>query len=83
MWKTIHQSVQGTSHCAGGVPCQDSSAVRQIELGGETLLVLACSDGAGSAELSHLGSQTACQTLVNLVSAEARAFARFDVRGAA
>jgi hypothetical protein len=74
MWKTVHQSVQGTSHRAAGLACQDSSAVREIELAGETVLVAACSDGAGSAELSHVGSEVACQTLVNLVAAEARAF---------
>jgi hypothetical protein len=74
MWKTLYQSVQGTSHVQSGQPCQDSCAAREIELDGrgESVLVLACSDGAGSAELSDVGSRVACQTLVDLVAAEVR-----------
>ena len=72
MWKTVYQSVQGTSHEQSGWPCQDSSSARQVDTGSETVLVLACSDGAGSAEFSQIGSQAACATLVDLVSAETR-----------
>jgi hypothetical protein len=78
MWKTVYQSVQGTSHVQAGQPCQDSCAARQIESAHETVLVLACSDGAGSAALSDVGSRIACQTLVDLVAAEVRAAGRLD-----
>lgn len=55
MWKLVYGSVQGTSHVASGKPCQDYCAGSN-ENG---LLVAACSDGAGSADLSHLGSRAA------------------------
>jgi hypothetical protein len=78
MWKTLYQSVQGTSHVQGGQPCQDSCAARQIEAADETVLVLACSDGAGSASFSEIGSRVACQTLVDLVAGEVRAAGKLD-----
>jgi hypothetical protein len=78
MWKTVYQSVQGTSHLQAGQPCQDSCEVRQVETPNETVLVLACSDGAGSAAFSDVGSRAACQTLVDLVSAEVRAAGKLD-----
>jgi hypothetical protein len=72
MWKTLYRSVQGISHQRSGQPCQDNCAAREIELPGETVLVLACSDGAGSAEQSQVGSRLACDTLIDLVAAELR-----------
>lgn len=81
MWKTLYQSVRGTSHQQSGQPCQDSSAARPLALADETVLVLACSDGAGSAEFSDIGSQVACQTLVNLVCAEARVAGKLGTVG--
>jgi len=55
MWKLVYGSVQGTSHLASGKPCQDYCAGSAEG----SVLVAACSDGAGSAELSHLGSWAA------------------------
>jgi len=72
MWKTLYQSVQGTSHQRGGQPCQDSCTAREVSLAGETVLVLACSDGAGSAELSAIGSRLACDTIAECVAGELR-----------
>lgn len=72
MWKTVYQSVQGTSHQRSGQPCQDSCAVQEVSLAKETVLVLTCSDGAGSAEFSEIGSRLACDTIVELVTAELR-----------
>jgi hypothetical protein len=57
MWKLVHGSVCGTSHVASGKPCQDFCAAEIVV----TTVVTACSDGAGSAELSHLGSQAAVE----------------------
>jgi hypothetical protein len=67
MWKTVYQSVQGTSHQRSEQVCQDSCAVREISLADETVLVLAGSDGAGSAEFSDAGSRLAVDTLIDRV----------------
>ncbi|OJW21243.1 MAG: hypothetical protein BGO49_24855 [Planctomycetales bacterium 71-10] len=55
MWKLVYGSVQGTSHVASGKPCQDYCS----GMSENGILVAACSDGAGSAELSHFGSRAA------------------------
>ncbi len=78
MWKYLAQSVTGTSPLHSGLPCQHSCAARVVELADQPVLVLACSDGAGSAALSQFGSQLACQTLVDLVSGELRLYRAFD-----
>ena len=57
MWKLVYGSVKGTSHVHSGQPCQDSCAG---SVAGSTLFA-ACADGAGSAELSHLGSKAAVE----------------------
>jgi hypothetical protein len=57
MWKLIYGSVPGTSHVLSGQPCQDYCAG---SVAGSTLFA-ACSDGAGSAGLSHLGSKAAVE----------------------
>jgi hypothetical protein len=70
MWKLLFESVQGLSHLRTDQPCQDSCSARELSLGAETVLVLACSDGAGSAELSHVGSRLACDSIVELITSE-------------
>jgi len=55
MWKLVFGSVRGTSHVESGLPCQDYCA--GVISG--TTLVAACADGAGSAELSQIGSKAA------------------------
>jgi hypothetical protein len=55
MWKLVYGSVQGTSHVESEKPCQDYCAGS----GEGAVLVAACSDGAGSAEFSHLGARRA------------------------
>lgn len=62
MWKLVYGSVRGTSHAVSGQPCQDFCAGRLV---GSTV-VAACSDGAGSAELSHLGSQAAVERFMGI-----------------
>jgi hypothetical protein len=57
MWKLVYGSVRGTSHVQSGQPCQDSCVGHVVG----TTVVAACSDGAGSAELSHLGSGCAVE----------------------
>lgn len=46
-------SVTGTSHIDSNIPCQDAWQVKKTAMG----LVACVSDGAGSAQYSHLGSQ--------------------------
>jgi hypothetical protein len=60
MWKLLSESVEGTSHRRAALPCQDRSRAEQIQLENDTVIVLACADGAGSAELSQVGAQIAC-----------------------
>jgi hypothetical protein len=57
MWKLVYGSVRGTSHVQSGQPCQDHCAGTVVG----TTVVATCSDGAGSAELSHLGSRCAVE----------------------
>ncbi|SAI69495.1 Uncharacterised protein [Bordetella ansorpii] len=63
LWRTIATSVAGTSHAKNQTPCQDAHLWTLIE-GPEDVLVLAASDGAGSASHSEEGSKLACQELV-------------------
>ncbi len=62
MWKLVFGSVSGTSHLDSGLPCQDYSA--GIIAG--TTLIAACADGAGSADLSQLGSQAAVERFLEV-----------------
>jgi hypothetical protein len=68
MWKLVCQSVQGTSHQRGSLPCQDSCTACELRLAEGTALVLACSDGAGSAAHSDVGSQVARETIVQAIA---------------
>ena len=61
MWKHVHRSVIGTSHRAGGLPCQDASRARTVLIAGETYLLVAASDGAGSASRAEVGATAACR----------------------
>lgn len=64
-WRFAGASVQGTSHIESSQPCQDACRYEQFcTPSGEEFLVLVASDGAGSAALSHEGSQTICQVLI-------------------
>ena len=47
-------SVQGFSHIDKNIPCQDSTSYK---INKKKQIIAALSDGAGSAELSHLGSK--------------------------
>ena len=53
IWKRCGCAKQGRSHLATGAPCQDSVAM----LYRRNVSVVALSDGAGSAELSQIGSR--------------------------
>jgi len=64
MWRVIGKSVVGTSHLKGQLPCQDYSDYIRCQVGGEPVLVVGVSDGAGSAALSHIGSQEVVGSLL-------------------
>ena len=75
MWRHLAASVQGASHVRSGVPCQDFSVV--VDLADRGLL-LACSDGAGSAQRADVGAETACRALVDAVHRFADSGGRID-----
>lgn len=68
-WRFAGASVAGTSHAKSNRPCQDAHAVSVIEGSGAEILVIAVSDGAGSAEHSAEGSRLACDSFVDAVDA--------------
>ena len=70
MWKTLSQSVQGSHHRRAGEPCQDDCLASELRLGQETVLVLICADGSGSAKHGGAGARLACQTLSRLIVGE-------------
>ncbi|PTL85175.1 PP2C family serine/threonine-protein phosphatase [Vitiosangium sp. GDMCC 1.1324] len=66
MWRLLQQSLEGTSHRRSATPCQDNCAGTATCPGQESFLVVACSDGAGSAALSQVGSALACRRFIEL-----------------
>jgi hypothetical protein len=71
MWRVASASVIGTGHTATGMPCQDSSCITQTE----SALIVAVSDGLGSAAHSHVGAYTVCQVATTHVETKLRAHA--------
>jgi hypothetical protein len=67
MWKLLCESARGTSHERSGQPCQDYAFGSVTLAGEETVLVLACADGAGSAALADEGATIACQTITRVI----------------
>ena len=64
-WRWVGASVRGTSHVRDGTPCQDASLIRVAGEGPDgRVLVLVCSDGAGSAAVSDEGSWRAVRSVV-------------------
>ena len=61
-WRVVNASVRGTSHAKTGQPCQDS--VYHVVEPSNGALIAAVADGAGSAELSQVGSQVAVRSSV-------------------
>jgi hypothetical protein len=64
VWRTIGASVIGTSHVAAETRCQDHSAYAVVERPGGDALVIAVSDGAGSAKASFHGARTAVEAAI-------------------
>ena len=66
-WRVAQASVIGTFHQISGLPCQDSSDHRIVEVGDQSYLIAVVSDGAGSAPYSDQGSSYACDAMIGLV----------------
>jgi Protein phosphatase 2C len=77
-WRVAQASVIGTSHQVSGLPCQDSSGHRIINVADHTYLIAAVSDGAGSASYSDQGSRYACETVIALIDSFIREGATLD-----
>jgi hypothetical protein len=67
MWRATGACVIGTSHAANGKPCQDYCRYIHTIVGGSSVLAIAISDGAGSAQLSHVGSQATVDYLLDIL----------------
>jgi hypothetical protein len=68
-WRFVGASVRGTSHHRSGMPCQDAHEARIVGEGPDgPVLVLACADGAGTAELGEDGARIACARMVELAT---------------
>ncbi len=66
-WKLLFQSVRGSAHQRNGQPCQDSCLTRLRSTEQGSVLLLACSDGAGSARHAEIGAQLACREALHLI----------------
>ena len=67
-WRYVYASVRGTAHLEIQRPCQDFSLARLAKNSSdEPLLLLAVSDGAGSAARSEEGSRLACEEALKLL----------------
>jgi hypothetical protein len=60
-WQVVGAAAAGTSHDRLGLPCQDALA---YQTDGHRLIV-ALSDGAGTADRSHFGAQTAVEAALD------------------
>lgn len=63
-WRTVGVSTQGGSHIKTGDPCQDAHRWRVLPCG---TLVIAISDGAGTAALAEIGAGLAVTTALETV----------------
>lgn len=63
-WRIARASVIGTGHIQAGMPCQDSNYVMQV---GDAVII-AVSDGLGSATYSDRGSKFICEDVVNRIA---------------
>jgi hypothetical protein len=63
-WRVVGAAATGTSHERLGMPCQDALAYQA----NEHSLLVALSDGAGTAERSELGAQIAVQAALDMLA---------------
>jgi hypothetical protein len=63
-WRIALASEVGTSHEAAGAPCQDYAGHATVHTSHGEVLIVAVSDGAGTAAYSDVGSSTAVKTFI-------------------
>jgi hypothetical protein len=69
-WRIAMASSVGTAHIAAAQPCQDAHFhLATVDADGRPVLVLAASDGAGTAARAEVGAMLACETFARLVAA--------------
>ena len=64
MWHYSNCEVQGRGHFKNNIPCQDKTKC----CFSNNTYVIALSDGAGSAKLSHLGASCVVDNIINILS---------------
>jgi hypothetical protein len=67
-WKLLCGSAAGTSHQRRGDGCQDYAHGVVLDTGNSSILVAACSDGAGSAPQAALGARLAALGFIRFAS---------------
>ena len=60
-WSWIGACATGSSHMKAGTGCQDAACCLEVPHVGQTALIAAVSDGAGSAQFSSIGSRLVIQ----------------------
>lgn len=68
-WRIAAASVTGTSHGASDAPCQDAHETLLTVSSGQPVLVIAVSDGAGSARAGEIGSGLAVTAICEQAAA--------------
>lgn len=63
-WRYVYSSVAGSSHLDADLPCQDFGLVQLVTGSSAAKIILAASDGAGSATESAAGANIAVSTIV-------------------
>src|SRR5262245_39362968 len=67
MWRATGACAVGTSHFANSTPCQDYCGYVRTFIGASPVLAIAISDGAGSAQLSHVGARATVEYLLSVL----------------
>lgn len=67
-WRYAAAKAQGISHIRDELPCQDAYACLTVPHGEATALIVAVSDGAGTAPEGAAGAAHICTTLAGLVA---------------
>ncbi len=67
-WRICTSSLQGTSHFASGMPCQDSNKYKEVQAKSGNYIILVASDGCGSAKHADTGSDIVVSEVVDCLS---------------
>lgn len=71
IWKSIGQSVRGTSHISAEHGCEDAVRYTTINGGDGAVLICCASDGAGSAKYAALASTLVVEETIKMLSLSA------------